>query len=1267
MEGWGLRKPQFKLKLEHARDLIVKTLILLLFFEPAILPLYGATGTGWSFGQYSDREKYPESEVEREDAISQEVADAIERLQQTQEGEIPGEFSDPFWVKPGRQGLRIFSPSRTNPNADIQVGPDIPLGDPDIQLPEVEIGNFSQDVEITYDEASNELRLTFYQQTKKAGVEIVEGRGNYSVPKTRLVSRRRKVAEHFIKFGDSTVTNLEGTPILRDSNFAMVATPEGIRSFMLMIAQQAAFKAPIPFPLVQPSVQMVDPGAKIVQMNFAAPLNAPTELQRIDGKEVQVLSDVDILTTVELSDGSRVHSVVYYQDELLPWTRNVMKTLFVGLQIANPDLDQVDMLSQILGSEQEIEGGYQELLNKVQNQFGAPTSLQMRALTNVARNLDMNGVLKTLAGGSEKDAFGRMINAPTYSYSAEPSESGEWADANQRIQEAIAREDERVASGEIKEFERKPWMEHLADSYRFSEDVAGQKEILKARQRASLWQNFKYYAAKFIKEKPLVAYASLIGGSALAIDTAQSLSSGKFGTSILWALNWMHVHAFQYIPGEAQVAEFMSAAPGVFDIPFGFTKLFIAGTAVAMLLPAFFYLTKLKARAYGVTWSDKVAGFSYMMRFYGWMDKARFRKGILQHVFGRKNLFPALRKGFSIRDRVSWSGDRSGTALHQAVKDRELQKQRALTIAAAAVSEVYAGSDTPIDPAMLILLLEGKQEGQLSWMLESLSRPEMEGRYDQIVGEVYKRLAEIGDNPQLDISTMEADEIEKYIRLFKEVVSEIKAHDEKLVAKGSQGAAFPQLIDGELIGGFIAAKCSTFLDFTTDKVFPYIFMGASGDETYRQFGSVVMDERNANTAYTMATADYFLSAGMYAFADPTSFAQFYMFPNIANTTRIIMDQTEQVLIWTSIGGVDVYVTNRPSYDLGPANKPLSDKIYARERAVNELAPEKSGTGRKISWKDNFGTLATNLMNPDAKHTIFKTHIRRMDAAIQGFKARFFSRFLPLATGFTVLGLIGHFVGHPHAAEAATQAADSGLADLGISILQNLVNAIPGSAAVLLNKMALGFTAASGVLVGYATIWSPIVWAMNVTVDKAEEALAKLRTADYWLDRGIRLNDRDALKKGIAIAEALYEDSSVRAPRDMSFPGSSNQIDEESVPALKARAKQILDYSLDHQPIATVPSKSFEYFLNVTGTMVSTALYVAMSKTIVGAAASGNTMQLMNLLGLSMAMFGGTYFAVKWAGIPLASRTTRTIRSIGSGIKAGCKNALKALRGPIQQP
>lgn len=318
-------------------------------------------------------------------------------------------------------------------------------------------------------------------------------------------------------------------------------------------------------------------------------------------------------------------------------------------------------------------------------------------------------------------------------------------------------------------------------------------------------------------------------------------------------------------------------------------------------------------------------------------------------------------------------------------------------------------------------------------------------------------------------------------------------------------------------------------------------------------------------------------------------------------------------------GVDITETNRPSKGLSVPFSPLSEAVFARDKLASQ-----GGGGLTQNSVGGLADIASDATNPASDRSVFETHRRIMNNMLTGFQVRFLAGLIPRAIGLGIIAL-----------------ATAGLANLA-GVGPDVLSSIPKQMNVMFNKLAVLY-GPGGFAVGYATIWSAIIVSMNAMKDAAEAGRARLSRIDYLLtDAGIRARDIDKTREGVGELLDLYRERQARLPDRFRRPSAEYDFDLAWELALFSRA---------NPPLPTLHNRLLGDGLNLVGAIVSTMLYISLSRAMYDPDAP-----IMPQLTKSLSFFALTYLGMGVAR-PVAARVSRAtapiVRPIGGvAVRAG---------------
>lgn len=1228
----------------------------------------------------------------QEGSVSAALADIAETFQRAPADWNPEAIPDTALIGPGRQVLRIFEIDPNDPSKD-RMTSEHSLSDIDASLPEIPVPAPDQ-IEIVYNDAAKELAFVKFRYVAK-------------------LKRMVMVAAHVIKNVESPIKS--GQIASRDANLLIIPLKDmtgikldGVRTALWPHVIELLFKAPISLDVAVPSPDLLVAGAKIVQMERISPAIAPralVELRNLPTVKSSTLEEIrvdtvtqgDLVLTVQL-DGGKVNVLVPYHEHLLPATRNNLLFQLAKAQIANPDLDTVGAFQSVLAENKEdldrfVAAETEMLAALPKPDKDAFAQNQAQAFRAIATTLNLSNFTQLLSRDDNgRDGIQQVIDSRHFRFDADPSEDSWWSNAFASIEKAKAESNSGGWEATLRD-ELGPDENRMKASAALqtmtSESVS--KRIFKGIVKfiPAKIQRVTSNAIKTISPKTLVL-SGTIAAAGVGIDVASHLTDGAVMRQILWAISSVHETVLSKIPGEKAFAGLFEATGPFLQKNFSLVSVF-AGIAVVMTFPVIAKMAaKGWARMKGLNWSAEKALFTYGINLGGYANYP-YVKILWDWLAFQRNLYRALSKdikpfrlarpfaGVPVLERIGipwlnrgvWNNpfrafSRSGqeeqlNRLSQVQEDEATRHQRALIIAATIVSQVGKQDKVDLDPASLIAMMNADSNGQLSTLLDQVSRGEASIELQRVAKTVAAGLSRLKDEGAGDLTPADQALVYGYLRVAKNTFSKVKGEYQ---LKQSEG--------GKLFVSSVQ-KLSDFMhhwaiDFPFNTALNFALFYKDGYSTYKLFKDFEIDDRNAATANTMMTVDYNFSAVLFGFADAPGFGGVFRMDPVS-MFRIPAEQIEQTGIWTVVGGVDAVVTNPSTASLTNISVPLSSILLATDKPMLEHANtgiwrdhwtydsstlENYGYGQELSTGQVIGGILKDQVNPDSKRGAFDTQAKKMQAAIQGFQMRFLLGIVPRALAFAGIATISVLTAA--AIDPATrQALQEGLQptidwvmgqgisnpDAAFHWAQGIhsIQATPFKQAnVLLNKMAILIPSLA---IGYAVCWGPAMYLMNVNKDIAAANRAKLGEIDAKVEEGLRLSEMPLLNEGFVELLKLYRSSPRaygRIPTELRNKAEAAyaQIISDKLAIDTESIREFFEYRKTHPPIPTVHSEKFNFWVNFGGAVVSTLLFVNLSR----------NMYNPNLEILPQLRNAAISFAATWTGVLALNKISRgTLRLI----------------------
>jgi len=894
-----------------------------------------------------------------------------------------------------------------------------------------------------------------------------------------------------------------------------------------------------------------------------------------------------------------------------------------------------------------------------------------------------------------QDSIQEVIDTQHFRFDANPSDTAWWSKAFASIQKAKDEGNgdwESALRNEMGPDENK--MKASAALQTLTSDSVSKKvfkgivRFIPAKvQRATaaafgkdskLGQAFK----KTVSPKTLVI-GGTIAAAGVAVDVSSYVTDGAVMKQILWAISSVHESVLSKIPGEEAFAGLFAETGPFLQKNFSLMSVF-AGIAVVMTFPV---IAKMAAKGWakmkGLDWSAEKALFTYGINLGGYANYP-FVKILWDWLAFQRNLYRALSKdikpfrlarpfaGVPVLERIGipwfnrgvwnapWNAfsrearEEKMDQLSQVQMDEATRHQRALLIAATIVSQVGKQDNINLDPASLIAMMNADSTGKLSTLIDQVSKGETSVELQRIAKAVSAGLSRLKDEGAGDLSSKDQALVYGYLRVAKNTFDKVKGEYQ---LKQSEG--------GKLFVSSVQ-KMSDFMhhwavDFPFNTVLNFALFYKDGYSTYKLFKDFEIDDRNAATANTMMTVDYNFSAVLFGFADAPGFGGVFRMDPVS-MFRIPAEQVEQTGIWTVVGGVDAVVTNPSTASLTNISVPLSSILLATDKPMlehaktgiwrehwtyDDAALESYGYGQELSGAQVVGGILKDQVNPDSKRGAFDTQGKKMQAAIQGFQMRFLLGIVPRALAFAGIAAISVLTAAAispetrQALQESLQPTIDWVMGQGISNPDSAfhwaqgIHSIQGTpfkqANVLLNKMAVLIPSLA---IGYAVCWGPAMYLMNVNKDIAAANRAKMGEIDAKIEEGLRLAETPLLNEGFIELVDLYRanpraygriPSKLRAQVETAYSRiKMGKGDEETV-------RVLFEYRKTNPPIATVHSEKFNFWVNFGGAVLSTLLFVNLSR----------NMYNPNLEILPQLTNAAVSFAATWTGVLALNKVSRT--------------------------
>lgn len=1080
--------------------------------------------------------------------------------------------------------------------------------------PYVPITNPRNDVRIVYDSAASELRFERIKVDSKSGqIHVTD--------------------DHVIK-GIKLSTN-EGEPILQDSNLVLFSSEDGVRAFFWPLVADLIFKASMPLFPVQVAASQIAEGAKFSKIEFASPELEPQPLLNLKGEQLSVQGGHDLNLKVTLPNNSISMVQLNYREEVLkPISIGILHFL-KQLQIASPDLESFDVVANLLQKNAEDLDEYLAAQEEiVASSESDGSDLQQQVLVSLGSQINSKAVLSFVKPDKNgKNAFDRLQNKPDYKFSADVSANSSWARDREIILKARGLD---ANAGQP----QRSWREIL-----ISEALKDSKpEISMASVSNSYLSRIFAAAKKYSLAKHVAVLAGMIG-----IDVINANTNNIVSVTALEIISQMFSWTL-HVPLLGSMAhEFVNAGP-YFLTSFALTKVMVGLAAMLALRPLSLFTAQKIAQFSGKSWDKVKAYFTLGSRIYGRLNYP-LQKLFWEKLLRQRNLYLALDKGIPITAPGVWNSpgaddkkiDQGKEALNQYVIDKVKRRERSALIAAIIVSEKQILEGKPIDPATLMLLLNASASEKADQFSKAISSTDVEVKWTDLTQKIYSSLAWMSDK---GIGEIDASSIDSYHKAFSKIAKDF--YDCQPKAKD------PLADPSTKIVGWVREKWTGFKALTSKKILSflsfgmsgvsYVAFGKSGYDAFRKFKDIELSQRDAETAYSQYKEDYDFSAVFYAGSDPQQFgamtnvlAPALSVPPMAEVTA---NQMEQIFIYGVQTGIDtVVVSASGTSELKNDNAPLSDSIFQRDKLKKD-----GGTGREQSMLEASKAIGEQLVNPEAKRSVIRTHLGRMKNTFTGLQVRFLAGLVPRILALSLIAMVTTWVGSHAGQEAANAVEASAKAHPGL--LASILSAAPKQLNVLFNKLTISVLPGKNGLnvnVGYAAIWAFILFSMNVIKDKAEEKSAELKLADHLLDQGQRLDLKADLVSGVEKMQSLF---------GQNLPARFAIEAKSFTPEL---AFEFLNYAKANPPVSTVASKSTSEWLNRLGAFISTVVFLSLSRDMYDPHLAVGP-QLLK----SVAFFGVTYLGFS-AAQPIINSALAKAKSFGKATSDSCLRMLRVLR------
>lgn len=1138
------------------RESICSFLILLMAFQPTIL-----------LAQEADDSRLPESSAAPAPHEDEPLPEFLRGLEEQVESDAEFPHRDLSLIGPGKQGLRLYRAEGDQDVIDAEY-PDFE-GIPEEELPDVAAAEAAGKIKFRYNETDDELEILIYGDYKKD------------------IGRKPILASHYIKGVQLDVE--EGEPALKTSHLMILNSMLGTRLVIWPFARDLTLKSPIPFPPAMASPRIIDPNIRIKRVDLASPALSPRVIHDVNGNQIEFLEENDLIFQIERENGELVHERVPYHGEVVPAAALSAAGEIAKIELVNPSLTAAEDFAKAMrryGQALEELESWREA--QVLNSNGSSSDLIEHALRRIGEVGDLDKVIGFIAPPSDpvsenpnqlikaarllfpteeqlatEDPFefaraeedpnanqlDQLATSPRFRWQI-AGEGERWNEFYSVIREGQVSDAQRFEDGEIKEWEQRSWLKILISS---GENLHEKYRKKKGKLREKLLEVVGRIQKKHSHLKTILSIGAILTGAAV-VDRLNLETGNALTNKFLNLVEQAHVRFLQYIPGESSFQRLFESAPEALQTPYALTRISVAVGILIAFLPITFGISGLVAKAQGKDWSGTKATVNYMIRLYARVSNL-IHHFVWKVCFRQHGLLEALQdEQFPMNHPAAWrvpvigkSPERQEKDLEVAYEEHALRKQRAMIFAAALLSHREANGDAPIDPVTLLQLLRAHEEGRVANYLDSLGTTAQTADWNMLATMVYRELWRMGDR---GIGGIDEQTVRKYFDVFERLSKKSKVYERK---------------------SSIRKAWARFKHFTGRQIFAAAIFGTSAAKVAKRYRNMDMDDRNVDTTVKMAVTDFSMSVGMVGIADASShIAATQAHP--VHLPRLTVETFDQVLIWTSVGAVDVDATNRPAEGVEQTSTPYINALLDRSRL-----PKDGGYGRSMGVAESIAAIADRVTDPYTDRGVIDTHLKKMKANIDGIQARFFLGLIPRIIGQSVIfGIISAML-------------FSGMHVEGFDSYPNwweLLTAAPKQLNVLLQKMTWFTQLAGTFAVGYASVWSFILSPMNILKDVAEENKALTERADYLVSKGLDENDRESLETGVELYQALYESQKRFYPERYHIPPS------EFTPEL---AKEFQIHAALRPPVATIASNLMLYGLNVFGTLLSVALFVPLSK------------------------------------------------------------------------
>jgi hypothetical protein len=986
---------------------------------------------------------------------------------------------------------------------------------------------------------------------------------------------QRKVKTHAHVIEQIRLTGTVADSVVRENNVTLVSTLDwGTLGGFSPVVLSSLFNSFVPLSTWWPPASVIAPEANVAKIELLTPATEPTLLRDVDGNPVDKFAGHDVVFTLRFGDRTeRIH--FSYRHDVLARLRNHVFAVLLLLQAANPREDLMDKLAALLARERERRVTVaSEEAKLAELAINDKDTLPLRILRTTARTMDFGKLAELLSpNDSGATAFDRLATADTFEWT-----SKNWAELHRVVQQSKRLEEETASRlGVPVERLHRSWGEVLAAQIAHPEKPVAEVVEAIAAKKAHVSDSFMNDVKELAKAQ-FTAKRLLALGAAVAGDLGNLATGGKVTAGLFSVLSTLFGWTTQTWGLNVLVHETVKYSHNFYE-PFAFTSTAALLGGLLLLQPLCYVVAKTIALARdernedGTRWSAAQAFFSYGGRMYATLTYPV--QLLLFRLAGQQNVSHALANGGGLRTPGALhipfsarSAARGRERMTQYFETDGIRKERAMLIAALAVSQYFKDKMAPMDPATILMVMAAHQEGKLEDLKQLIENAPPDVAWSQLAQRVYAMLVKMDDT---GVGTVDETSIHAYAQVMTRAVSKFG----KIVSPKTG------------IVGCVENACSWMRDraaaFGTwaSSIAATLLTGGTMFRFYEKNKRFVATERDVRVADEQFRKDYAGSEALTAATDSQRFpVAFQINRHLDKVLAAMADAAEQCAIYGAQGGVEQSMVNPLAANLHNPSPPISDLGLRRNHLPYVPGGENAddyelGTGRRATVLQSLFTLGAALGDPKAGFArLFFTQKRRMDATLQALQGKGLFGYVPRVVALLLISLV-----------AAAQ-SDGGIGTWDASAVGHTAwEALLRQANVIFNKLSLVYGAA-GFALGYAVIWAPVIWSQNTLEDAAASNRRKVAHVDHLLEQGMRNDEEVVWKSGVRGMLALYAEAGTSLPEQF-----HRAPDDYSL----SLAKELVEYSKKHPPLATVISGKMSWLNNIAvGTTISTVLALGLS-------------------------------------------------------------------------